>query len=363
MMFSQRMREKIDAIDHFTINRIRIVAVLMAALVFGVALRGHMFSQETLAVNSVSAQPALVYQSAGMRDSEENIAVIEEVVQQEGDVASLAEEPIDSIAGNDPTHAVNGEIAPEIVPSGATAPVIVELSANAFIVARGASGRDAVYEKNKHIQLSPASLTKLMTAVIVIEYIDRDDSVTITARAVSEEGVAGSLRVGETFSVPDLLKVMLIVSSNDAATAFEDHFASQGFNLVSLMNEKAKLLGMVDTHFVNPTGLDNPQHYSSAADLAVLAAYSLRHEEMWSILSKTSESVRSLNKKISHTLLSNNELLHKKRPKVLGGKTGYTKNAGGCMITVLASGEVIVVLGSDERAEDTQRLIQLITNN
>ena len=364
MMFSQRVREKIDAIDQIMINRMRIAAVLIAALVFGVALRGHMFSQETLAVSSVSLQPALVYQLADARDSEEKVVVVEEVTQQEGDVALLAEEPADVvIARNDPAPAVIEEFIPDTMPVVAPPPVATELSANAFIVARGASGRDAVYEKNTRIQLSPASLTKLMTAVIVTEYIDNNDSVIITARAVNAEGVAGSLRADETFSVADLLKVMLVVSSNDAATAFEDHFASQGLDLVSLMNEKAKLLGMVDTHFVNPTGLDDSDHYASAADLAVLAAYSLRHEEIWDILSKTSENVRSLNKKISHTLVSNNELLHKKRPDVLGGKTGYTKNAGGCMITVLTSGEVIVVLGSDERAEDTQRLIQLITNN
>ena len=361
MTFFQRMREKIDAIDHFTINRIRITAVLMAALVFGVALRGHIFSQETLAVSPVSLQPALVYQPADTRDHEEKAVVVEEETQQEGDITFVPEEPADVVtASNDPAPAVVKEFTSEIVPSVAVSPIATELSANAFIVARGASGRDALYEKNARVQLPPASLTKLMTVVIVAEYADPSDVITITPRAVNAEGVAGSLRVGETFSVPDLLKVMLVVSSNDAATAFEDHFSSHGLDLVSLMNEKAKLLGMVDTHFVNPTGLDDSDHYASAADLAVLAAYSLRHEEIWDILSKTSENVRSLNKKILHTLVSNNELLHKKRPDVLGGKTGYTKNAGGCMITVLNSGEVIVVLGSDDRAGDTQ---QLITNN
>ena len=112
-----------------------------------------------------------------------------------------------------------------------------------------------------------------MTAVIVTEYVDPNDVIEITPRAVNAEGVSGSLRAGETFSVFDLLKVMLVVSSNDAATAFEDHFFSKGLDLMALMNEKARLLGMVDTHFVNSTGLDDPEHYSSAADLAVLAAY------------------------------------------------------------------------------------------
>lgn len=359
MIFFQKIREKIDAVDHFTINRIRIVAALIAALGFGVVLRSYMFSHETLAVSPVFEQAALVYQ-APVRIEER--AAQTESVQQEGDIAPFMEKSIEEsitaeAAADDvstvPVEEKTKEVAVRVVPPEES----IALSAEAYVVVRGASGRDAVYEKNMRMHLPLASLTKLMTAVIVTEYIDPHDVITITPRAVNAEGVAGSLRAGETFSVPDLLNVMLVVSSNDAATAFEDHFASQGLDLMSLMNEKAKLFGMVDTHFANPTGLDDPEHYASAADLAALAAYSLRHENVWSILSKTSENVRSLNKGITHALLSNNELLYKKRTDVLGGKTGYTKNAMGCMITVLKSGEIIVVLGSDERAKDTEKLI------
>lgn len=355
MAFFQRMFEKIDAVDHFTINRIRVVAALVAALVFGVVLRGYMFSHETFAVGPVSAQPAFVYQAPARI---EETAVQAESVKQEGDGTLFIEESVTSESVNNDAVSVlveekTEEVAVRIISSGEA----ITLSARAYVVASGASGRDAVYEKNMHTQLPPASLTKLMTAVIVTEYVAPHDVITITPRAVNAEGVAGSLRVGETFSVPDLLEIMLVVSSNDAATAFEDHFASLGFDLIALMNEKARLLGMVDTHFANPTGLDDPEHYSSASDIAVLATYSLRHEQLWDILSETSSTVRSLNKKAAHAFLSNNELLHKKLSAVLGGKTGYTKNAGGCMITALTTGEVIVVLGSDDRAGDTEKLI------
>lgn len=358
MTFFQRMRETIDATDHGTINRVRIVAALMAALVFGVVLRGQMFPHETLAIDNISAQPALVYQGA---ERTEKITERAEATQQEGDGAVFAEGPLEEeITTKDIVPAPEEEKTEEITARVAPLTEAVALSAKGYIVASGASGRDSVYEKNAHTQLPPASLTKLMTAVIVTEYADPNDVITITPRAVNAEGVAGSLRIGETFSVADLLHVMLVISSNDAATAFEDHFALQGLDLVSLMNEKAKLFGMVNTHFANPTGLDEPEHYSTVADLAVLATYSLRYPQIWDILSKTAESVRSLNKNVTHTLLSNNELLHKKRDDVLGGKTGYTKNAGGCMITVLRSGEVIVVLGSNDRAGDTEQLIQLM---
>ncbi len=355
MAFFQRMFEKIDAIDHFTINRVRIVTALMAALVFGVVLRGYMFSHETLAVGPVSAQPALVYQAPARI---EKAVAQTESVKQEGDDALVTEEPATVVvANNDAMPVLVEEKTEEVAMSITSSGEAIALPAKAYVVARGASGRDAMYEKNMHEQLPPASLTKLMTAVIVTEYADPSDVIMITPRAVNAEGIAGSLRAGETFSVSDLLEIMLVVSSNDAAVAFEDHFASQGFDLIALMNEKATLLGMVDTHFVNPTGLDDLDHYSSAADLAVLAAYSLRYEQLWDVLSETSATVRSLNKNIAHSLLSNNELLHKKLSEVLGGKTGYTKNASGCMITALKSGEVIVVLGSDDRARDTEQLI------
>lgn len=357
MTFFQRMREKIDAADHPTINRIRIVAALMAALVFGVVLRGHMFSQETLAVSPISASPAFVYQSAIVSGNGEKTASAEDR-EQEGDIAPAAEESVAQVSSAD--NYVFAATTEETAARSIASPEAFAVSSKAYSIARGASGRDTVYEKNIHTQLPPASLTKLMTAVIITEYAGQNDSVTITARAVNAEGVAGSLRVGEIFSVPDLLKVMLVVSSNDAAVAFEDHFFLQGLDFISLMNEKAKLLGMVDTHFANSTGLDDPEHYSSAADLAALAAYSLRYEYVWDILSETSAHVRSLNKKITHALLSNNEFLHKKRADILGGKTGYTKNAGGCMITVLKSGEIIVVLGSDDRAGDTEKLIRIM---
>lgn len=357
MTFFQRMREKINTADHGMINRVRVVAVCMTALVFGVVLRGHMFSQETLAVSPVSVQPAFVYQSVAQNEA---TAMKEETVQQEGDVARVAEEFVapQDVSRNDGAPVATEEKTPAVATGMVAPPEAGALSAQAFIVARGVRGYDTVYEKNIHTQLPPASLTKLMTAVIVTEYADHSDAVTITPRAVATEGVSGSLRVGETFSVPDLLEVMLVVSSNDAAAAFEDYFASKGIDLISLMNEKATLLGMVDTHFANSTGLDNPEHYSSAADLAVLAGYSLHDEQLWNILSRTSASVYSLNKKIIHTLLSNNELLLKKKANVRGGKTGYTKNAHGCMITALNTGEVIVVLGSDDRAGDTEKLIQ-----
>jgi len=355
MTFFQRLRETIDATDHFTINRVRIVAALMAALVFGVVLRGQMFSHETLAVSPLASQPALVYQAA------ESTKIQAEAMQEEGDGLALMQESAqEALAMPDITTATPHEEKIEMPALQAVSPANEgALSTKAYIVARGACGRDTIYEKNAHTQFSPASLTKLMTAVIVAEYTDHDDVVTITPRAVGAEGVAGSLRAGETFSVSDLLHAMLVISSNDAATAFEDHFASQGLDLVALMNEKAIQIGMVHTHFANPTGLDDSDHYASASDLAVLAAYSLQHEQIWDILVKTSEDIWSLNKKIKHSLLSNNELLHKKRSDVMGGKTGYTKNA----ITVLSSGEVIVVLGSDDRAGDTEQLIELIQHD
>jgi len=233
-----------------------------------------------------------------------------------------------------------------------------DISAKAVFVA-DESLTKVLYEKNPDRELPEASLTKLMTAVVVREHTKQDDVVEVTKDAVDTEGVAGNLRALERFTVFDLLKVMLIVSSNDAAVAFREYFAGQGLDLVALMNEKANELGMANTRFVNVDGLDAQGHRTTARDLAKLVSFSLHDDALWSILSERSDSVRSLNKKISHQLLSTNELLIHRIPGVRGGKTGYTQNALGCMIAVTdgVPGKIIIVLGSHDRFNDTKTLV------
>ena len=384
MMSFQSIREKYDRIDFPTLNRMRMVAILACSLVFCVSLYHNMLGSAPAAKNE---HPVLAPPFAQGREVDSSKHPLPSVDGQRAGLASvhavLPPEarlarggPSDAYAPSAPaSQEGDSDPIPEMLPAVAeeepvnsvTTPVSAtseqlpkNLSAKSIIIA-DASSAGILYEKNADAKMPQASLTKLMTAVVVREHSKPDETVEITKRAISLEGASGSLVAGERFTAPDLLKVMLIVSSNDAAAAFEDHFASKGLDLVALMNEKAQKLGMRNTHFANVSGLDAENHYASARDLAKLVSFSLSDGPLWDMLSLRSDTVWSVNKKIRHALSSTNELLVRGVPGILGGKTGYTKNALGCMITLAERKDgkaIIIVLGSQDRFADTKALVQ-----
>ena len=214
-------------------------------------------------------------------------------------------------------------------------------------------------------RLPIASLTKLMTAVAVIENIDLEDVVQVEKSAVErskEEGGGQDLYSGEKIKASDLLKLMLIESSNDAAYAFDEHLADvYSIDLVEKMNQKATELEMADTFFTEAAGLDDKQGFSTARDLTKLVKYSFRHSLLYDILKTDRAEVVSVDGRLSHQLLNTNKLLGILF-NVVGGKTGYTDLAGGSMVLVTKSptGEgnlVSIVLGSNDRFGDTQTLV------
>lgn len=361
MTFYQKIREAIENADMFSIESMRIAAIVLGVFVFGITLRGFMFSSDIKTSVLASTQPSAVRDIVAMPAENNNpTPVVSQgdtndtidaavLTEYNASVVATATEPVLDVQESE-----EGDESVSVIPE---TPAPTNLFADAYIVARGIMPIAAVYEKNSHERRAPASLTKLMTATIVFEQVPEDEIITITEHAVVTEGVAGHVQAGEQFRAGDLMKMMLIVSSNDAAVAFADHFTAKGDDLVARMNEKARALGMNDTHFANPSGLDADEHYSSAFDLMLLASYSLRHERIWEILSEKSDTVYSVQEKTAHPLLSNNPILHKGVRNVTGSKTGYTEHASGCMITALADGNIVVVLGSQDRARDTEQLI------
>lgn len=371
MTFFRKILNSIETADVFSIESVRIAAIVFGVFVFGIALRSAMFSPGANADALATPQPVAVTQAVVplVRDADSVVRV------EEADAQSIEEsEGFDADA--DLMEKEGGHVASSTVviedqmEDVATLPLYEEeqgsaelsLVADAYIVARGTMPVETMHERNSGKRRAPASLTKLMTAVVVAERIPRDEAVTITERAVATEGVAGRVRAGERFAAEDLMKMMLIVSSNDAAAAFADHFIEKGDDLVARMNEKAREIGMNDTHFANASGLDAEDHYSTAFDLALLASYSLRHESIWEMLSEKADTVYSVDEKVPHQLLSNNPITHRGMNGVKGSKTGFTDLAGGCMITVLDGGTVVVVLGSKDRAGDTETLIRAVQN-
>ena len=235
-----------------------------------------------------------------------------------------------------------------------------EISAKSAVVYDTRSGR-FLYDKESNKRLPVASLTKILSAVITIENLNLDDIVTISEQSLKVDGEKQDLYLGERMTVRNLLKLMLIESSNDAAYALAAHAKSLEADFVSLMNLKTISLGMADSFFADPAGLDD-SGYSTAQDLVKLTEYSLKYREIWDISSEKTAIVESSDERIKHKAISTNRLLGLVND-IIGGKTGYTEGAGQCMILVTSvsgySGKLIsVVLGSDDRFGDTQKLIE-----
>lgn len=224
--------------------------------------------------------------------------------------------------------------------------------------------KKVLYQKNKEKKMPIASLTKLMTAVIAVENYDLQKTVKVSKKAVATLEETGKLRPGERITIGGLLDLALLVSSNDAAAALAEQMGEEKF--VKLMNKKAEEIGMKNTKFANPHGLDNKNNYSTAEDLAFLTQYSLiYYPRIWETLSKKQKIIRSedhLGSSIEHCANNTNKLLAK--DYVLGGKTGYTDKAGDAMILAMeapgiAEGKVVLVLlglGVAERIPRTENL-------
>jgi D-alanyl-D-alanine carboxypeptidase (penicillin-binding protein 5/6) len=217
-----------------------------------------------------------------------------------------------------------------------------------------------LYDKNSDVKLPIASLTKVMTAVVALENLDMDDIVTIGEDSIRVDGEKQDLYLGEKISASNLLKLMLIESSNDAAYALSSYGKIKGVDFLSAMNQKALSIGMKNSNFLDVAGL-NDNAYSTVQDLIKLVEYSLNYRGIWDISSEKTAIIESSDEKIRHSITSTNRLLGMIKD-IIGGKTGYTEGAGQCMILVTnvegyPSKLVSIVLGSDDRFGDTQKLI------
>ena len=233
-----------------------------------------------------------------------------------------------------------------------------------------------LFKKNSGKKLPIASLSKLMTAYAALEHYNLEETIIISKEAVNQEGNFGKLNPGDKLRVKDLLYIILMESSNDAAYALAEAAGQEGF--IALMNLEAKKMGLHETKFFNPTGLDPDNlseqgNYSTCEDLVKFIAELLKKPLIWEILSLPEFDLYLPNGTFHHQLENTNELLKpaglateenqqpKWSPKIIGGKTGWTPEARGCLILVLQapkqSGYLInVILGSQDRFEEMKKL-------
>lgn len=223
-----------------------------------------------------------------------------------------------------------------------------------------ANSRQVLYEKNSQEKLYPASTTKIMTMILMFEAlhdkkISFDDKITTSKYAASMGGSQVYLEVGESLSLKDMFKSIAIASANDASVAVAEHIAGSIDKFVELMNNKAKELGLKNTHFKNATGLHDPDHYTCAHDLALMAAYlvELGGDDLFSVTSLYDSYIREDTKQ-SFWLVNTNKLL-KLYDGVDGLKTGYTKEAGYCLVTTAKrDGQRIIGVLMKESAPKTR---------
>lgn len=243
----------------------------------------------------------------------------------------------------------------------------LELSASNYLsVLVDGNGEKVLFSKNINERRSIASLTKLMTGIIVLENFNLEERISISKKSVNTFGTMGQLKDGEAILARDLLDVMLIESSNDAAEAFAESIGRDKF--IKLMNKKASQIGMKDTLFVNPSGLDfDYSNVSNISDLKKLVTYVIdQYPLIYQILSIKEKDLYN-NNVFHHKMITTNVLLYENNGYIWG-KTGYTVKAGECIILLMKrpfsnkenSYIINIIINSNERFKDARIMEQLI---
>lgn len=230
----------------------------------------------------------------------------------------------------------------------------LHVSADQAVLIEQQSGR-VLYEKNSHEPSPVASITKVMTALIAIEYGDVKDQVSTSKRATMVEGSSIYLQIDEQLTLEDLLYGLMLRSGNDAAVAIAEHIAGSVEGFTYLMNEKARYIGMTNTHFMNPHGLDDEDHYSTAYDIALLMRHAMENE----VFKEISSTKSYLSKHRDYKWFNKNKLLTHLYPHSTGGKTGFTKKAGRTLVSTAMKDDIGLIVVTLHAPNDWNDHIQL----
>ncbi len=248
--------------------------------------------------------------------------------------------------------------APVTPPPKPPMPDPAAVSAKTAILIDEISGK-VLWAKNADVRRFPASTTKIMTALLLIERCRPDEIVTAPLDIEKTGEASLHLKPGEKLTMHDLLWGILLRSANDGCVAAAIHCAGSVEGFADLMNERAKQIGCTGTNFKNPNGLKDPDHYTTARDLALIAREAMRYPEFREIVKQRKRTIeRSINT-ADRQIVSKNKFLVLD-PTADGIKTGYTRPAGLCFVGSASRGgyrQISVVLGSDNWAEETGKII------
>jgi len=246
-----------------------------------------------------------------------------------------------------------------VVPAGAYA-VPPAITADAAVLMDAVTGQ-VFYAKNSYKQCPPASLTKIMTAIIALENGKPDDVATVSRKAASiSDGSIIDLHPGEKITLHNLLKAALISSANDSTVAIAEHVGGSESRFIEMMNTKAILLGALNTRYANTNGYTHPNHYSTAYDLALIARYALKNPQFAQYVRRREAVVEWYDRSRKEAIHNTNRLLFGGYPEINGVKTGSTSIAGSCLIASAGKDGrrlITVVLHSGDRYRDAIRLL------
>lgn len=225
-----------------------------------------------------------------------------------------------------------------------------DVSAKAAVLMCANTG-EVLFSKNANTKLSMASTTKIMTSILALESLTPELNITISEEMLKVEGTSMGLLPGDSVTLRNLVYGMLLQSGNDAAnvTAYVLGGSPEGFAV--MMNEKAREIGMKNTNFVTPSGLDADEHYSTAYDMALLAQYAIKNPEFVSVCSKVSVRVSYGNPPYLRTLSNHNRLLYEYEG-CFGIKTGFTKKSGRCLVSAAERDGVTLICVTLNASDD-----------
>ena len=207
----------------------------------------------------------------------------------------------------------------------------VNVTAKSAILINGHTG-EVLYSINQNQRLPMASTTKIMTGLLLCEYGNFEREITVNREMVAVEGSSMGLLVGDKVTLHDLLYGLLLASGNDAANVIAYAVAGSVSEFVALMNKKASEIGLENTNFVTPSGLDSAEHYTTASDMAKLASYALKNDQFAKAVSTKTATLNYGNPPYRRRLSNHNKLLNMYDGAV-GVKTGYTKKSGRCLVS------------------------------
>lgn len=250
-----------------------------------------------------------------------------------------------------PVYAANGD-------SPAIKGAYPQTQAKAALLMDASSGR-VLYAVNAHQRLSPASVTKIMTGLLVAEKGNLDEKITVSQTAADTPECSIWLEAGEKLTRKQLLYACMLNSANDAAVALAESAAGSESNFVELMNQRAQQLGMQDTHFGNCHGLETQGHYTTAYDLAVVSREALNHTIFRQVVSTKTKNIPWPGNDYDRLLINQNRLLYR-YDDAIGIKTGYTKEAGNCVVGAAQKGSlelIAVAMNSPAVYQDLEQML------